>query len=80
MIYQIKLDNYQGETSFELYHHEANAYARMFELREENKNQDEFDSESLDEIEFFDPAYNEFSTYITLNVFNSVEDLFEDVP
>ena len=80
MIYQINFENYQGETFFELYHHKANAYARMFELQEENKNQNEFDSESLDEIEFFDPSYNEFSTYITLNVFNSVEDLFEDAP
>lgn len=80
MIYQIKFDNYQGETFFELYHHMENAYARMREIREENKNQDEFDSESLDEIEFFDPNYNEFSTYITLNVFNSVENLFDDAP
>ena len=78
MVYQINFENYQGETFLELYHHKENAYTRMRRLREENKNQEEFYSESLDEIEFFDPHYNEFSTYIALMAFNSVEDLFED--
>ena len=77
MIYQIYFDNYQGETFTELYHHKVNALKRMRELRREGKTHSEF-NEQDNTISFFDANYNEYSTYITLSNFNSIDDLFED--
>lgn len=77
-IYVIKLDNYEGETTFELYHTECAARARLYELAQEAEDMDEFDYEEDDnELSFFDPSYNEFSTYITLRK-TTLESLFMD--
>lgn len=77
-IYEIILDNYQGATTFELYHTETAAYARLYELAQEAKYMDEFDyEEGDDEFSFFDSNYNEFSTYITL-IKTTLESLFMD--
>lgn len=77
-IYKIKLDNYEGDTTFELYHTETAARARMYELVQEAKDKEEFDyQEDEDELSFFDANYNEFSTYITLRK-TTLESLFMD--
>lgn len=77
-IYEIILDNYKGETTFELYHTETAARARMYELVQEAKYKEEFDyEEDDDEFSFFDPNYNEFSTFITLRK-TTLESLFMD--
>ena len=62
-IYKITFDNYQGENFIELYHKEENARARYQELMEEGKKHQEFDEEEFS-FSFFDPRYNEYSTYI----------------
>ena len=77
-IYVIKLDNYEGDTTFELYHTECAARARLYELSLEAKDMDEYDyQEDEDVLSFFDPSYNEFSTFITLEE-TTLESLFMD--
>ena len=81
-IYRIELENYEGGYNIELYHHEENAKARFEELRAEAKNKSEFDSYDENEsyyygFSFFDPTYNEHSTFITLTKCD-YERLFED--
>lgn len=78
-IYEIKLDNYEGETTFELYITETGARARMYDLIQEAKDKNEFDYQEDDDVlSFFDPNYNEFSTYITLRK-TTLESLFMDL-
>ena len=62
-IYKITLDNYCGENSIELYHNEENARKRFKELQEEGENYEEFEDDEF-EISFFNPNYNEYSTFI----------------
>lgn len=77
-IYEIILNNYKGETTFELYHTETAARARFYELAQEAKYKEEFDYEEGDnEFSFFDPHYNEYSTYIVFNKI-TLESLFMD--
>jgi len=77
-IYVIKLDNYEGETTFELYHTECAARARLYDLAQEAEDMDEYDYEEDDDVlSFFNPSYNEFSTYITLRK-TTLESLFMD--
>ena len=75
-IYEIILDNYKGDATFELYHTETAARARMYELAQEAKYMAEFE-EGDDRLSFFDPCYNDLSTYITLREI-ALEDLFMD--
>lgn len=75
-IYEIILDNYKGDATFELYHTETAARARMYELAQEAKDKDEFE-EGNDKFSFFDPCYNDLSTYITLRKI-TLESLFMD--
>lgn len=78
IIYKITLDNYQGEHLVELFHHSKNAHARFNELWEENKNKDEFEGNKHEmEMSFFDPMYNEYSTYIVMCAC-TLDSLFED--
>lgn len=82
-VYRIEFENYEGEHFIELYHHEENAKARLEELRAEVENKSEFDSYDDDDesyyygFSFFDPTYNEYSTFITLTKCD-YEELFED--
>lgn len=83
-VYRIEFNNYEGESFIELYHHEENAKKRFNELRTEAKNKSEFDTYDEDEndsyyygFSFFDPRYNEYSTFITLTKCE-YERLFED--
>lgn len=77
-VYVLNLENYQGEYTFELFHHKENAERRYNELLEENKNQSEFERyENVHVFSFFDPNYNEYSTYITLTE-STMDELFED--
>ncbi len=78
-IYVLKLENYQGETSFELFHHKENAERRYNELLNENKDKDEFECYDNDEqaFSFFDPNYNEYSTFISFCE-STLNWLFED--
>lgn len=65
IIYKITLDNYQGDSSFELYHNKSNAQARFAELIAEGRRKDEFDLDE-NECSYFDCNYNEFCTFITI--------------
>lgn len=77
-IYKLTLENYEGETTFELYHTELAARARVYELAQEAKDKEEFDYEDGDTaFSFFDPRYNEFSTFIFLEE-TTLESLFMD--
>lgn len=81
-IYRIELKNYEGEYSIELYHHKSNALKRFQELKNEAQQKDEFDYYyntlvEKGELSFFDPNYNENSTFITLTKCD-YERLFED--
>lgn len=77
-IYELTLENYEGETTFELYHTECAARARLYELALEAEDMDEFDYQEDDgALSFFDPSYNEFSTFITLRE-TTLESLFMD--
>lgn len=77
-IYKLTLENYEGETTFELYHTECAARARLYQLAQDAKDMDEFDYEEGDTaFSFFDPSYNEFSTFIFLNE-TTLESLFMD--
>ena len=78
IIYMLNLNNYQGETTFELFHQKNNAEQRYNELIEENKDQDEFEYYNKGQgFSFFNPSYNEYSTFITL-VKTTLDQLFED--
>lgn len=80
-IYCLKLDNYQGEYEIEYYRNKENAYKRFNELWHESEQKEEFDWDDEDDklqgFSFFDPAYNEYSTYISFKE-RSLEDLFSD--
>lgn len=78
IIYMLNLKNYQGETTFELFHQKDNAARRYNELIKENKDKDEFEYYNNKQgFSFFDPNYNEYSTFITL-VKITLNQLFED--
>lgn len=84
MIYLIRLNNYRGEDSFEAYRHRQNAIKRFKELRKEAKSHKEFRDEisfnevkEYNEFSFFDPSYNEFSTFISFNTY-SPDEFFDD--
>ena len=64
-IYKLTLDNYHGETFFELYNHKYNAEHRYYELRNENKDTIEYEDGWT--FSFFNPSYNEDSTFISLS-------------
>lgn len=80
-VYVLKLENYQGETTFELFHHKDNAARRYNELLKENCRKSEFECDNEDDyvktFSYFDPDYNEYSTYITLTE-SDLNELFED--
>lgn len=65
MIYKITLDNYCGECAFELYYKSNNAKKRFQELCQEGKQYGEFEQNET-ECSYFNPSYNEYSTFITL--------------
>lgn len=81
-IYCITLENYQGETTFELYHKEENAVKRFEELQLEALNYPEYD-DNMDNknysfiCSYFNADHNEHSTFIILNRMTE-EQLFED--
>lgn len=78
IIYMLNLNNYQGETTFELFHQKDNAARRYNELIKENKNKSEFEYDNKGQgFSFFDPNYNEYSTFIIL-VKTTLDQLFED--
>lgn len=81
-IYRITLENYQGETTFELYHKEENAIKRFEELRLEALSHPEYDTSTDNKnyifvFSFFDHDYNEYSTFIILERITE-QQLFED--
>lgn len=77
-IYVLQLENYQAETTFELFHHKDNAQRRYNELLNENKDKDEFECcDDKQAFSFFDPNYNEYSTFISL-IESTLDWLFED--
>lgn len=77
-IYRITLENYQGETTFELYHKEENAIKRFEELRLEALSHPEYDYKNyIFVFSFFDNNYNEYSTFIILERITE-QQLFED--
>lgn len=65
-IYRIILENYHGDSITELYHQKENALARYHKLMKEGKEHEEF-CEEESSFSFFDPRFNEYSTYIHLN-------------
>ena len=67
MIYKITLNNYHGDTFFELYHDKANAQARMYEFAQEGKRKCDFESDEGNDLTWFDANYNEYDTYINLH-------------
>lgn len=78
IIYVIKLENYQGETNYEFFHHKDNAKLRYIELLNENKDKDEFEYyDNKQGFSFFDASYNEYSTYISF-IEIPLNELFED--
>lgn len=84
IIYMLTLENYKGENTFELFHHKENAVRRYNELLKENCRKEEFecdgDDEDYDDVRtfsFFDPHYNECSTFITFTK-STMDRLFED--
>jgi len=76
IIYKITLDNYHGESTFELYHNKDNAYMRFMELQAEGIHMNEFDCDE-NEFSYFDCNYNEFSTFITIEEC-TLNELFND--
>ena len=84
-IYLIDFKNYEGEDTFELYRGRGNAIERFKSLRKKAKKKEEFCDEvnfneerKYNEFSFFDPNYNEYSTYITFRTYDSLNELFED--
>ena len=82
IVYVLTLENYRGEYSFELFYHKKNAERRYNELLKANRRKEEFEcddgsDECVRVFSFFDPTFNEYSTYITL-VEKTLEQLFED--
>lgn len=79
VIYQIILDNYQGESSLELYRTYEHAKKRFEELFQEGTRKEEFDydNEESNSFSFFDPHYNEYSTYIIFKE-TTLDKLFYD--
>lgn len=77
-IWEITYRNYQGDYFSEYYHYEKNAKETFLQLYEENQNQQEFEG-YLDKWEFsyFDPHYNEYSTFISLKEM-TMDELFAD--
>jgi len=75
-IYTITLTNYHGETYVEHYFQMKHALTRFLELRDEGQACEEFEF-SQNSFMFFDPNYNEFSTYIDLTD-GILKDLFLD--
>ena len=77
-IWEIIYKNYQGDYFSEYYHYEKNAKETFLQLYEENQNQQEFEG-SLDDWKFsyFDPNYNEYSTFISLKEM-TMDELFAD--
>ena len=66
-IWEITYKNYQGDYFSEYYHYEINAKRTFFQLYKENKDQQEFEGRSENwEFSYFDPNYNEYSTFISL--------------
>jgi len=83
-IYYILFDNFEGDIDFELYHSKEKAYKRYTYLRNNAKQKEEFCDETdfninnkMNCFSFFDPNYNEFSTYITIRE-EKLENLFYD--
>lgn len=81
-VYVITYDNYEGDNFFELYHDKLSAEAKLYELRQEGKEQEEYKEDLYlendgAEISWFDANYNEFSTFITLTK-TDLESLFFD--
>ena len=84
-VYLINFKNYEGEDTFELYRGRGNAIERFKELRKEAKKKEEFydeedfnEEQKYNEFSFFDPSYNEYSTYISFKTYDSLNQLFED--
>ena len=84
MIYLIRFNNYMGEDTFEAYRHRQKAIKRFKELRKEAKSHMEFQDDvpfievkEYNVFSFFDPNYNEFSTFISFNTY-SPDEFFED--
>ena len=75
-IYRITLDNYCGENITEFYHKAINAKRRFHQLCEEGKAYDEYEQDTTS-CSWFDPSYNEYSTYIDLEEC-TLSDVFYD--
>ena len=83
-VYCIYLENFEGESTFNLFRNKEKAYKCYCELRKKAMNKEEFyDEEEFDineewnQFSFFDPSYNENSTYVTIREKN-LEDFFYD--
>jgi len=77
-IWEITYKNYQGDYFSEYYHYEINAKRTFFQLYKENKDQQEFEGRSENwEFSYFDPNYNEYSTFISLKEM-TMDELFAD--
>ena len=75
-IYKITLENYCGENDIELYHKSTNAKQRFCELCKEGKGYSEYERNNAS-CSYFNPNYNEYSTFITLEEC-TLSDLFYD--
>lgn len=77
-IWEITYRNYQGDYFSEYYHYEINAKQTFFQLYKENKDQQEFEGRSENwEFSYFDPNYNEYSTFISLKE-KTMDEFFAD--
>lgn len=75
-IYTIVFENYQGESFTEHFFQLKNALARFTTLLNESREKDEFEHHG-NNFGFFDAAYNEYSTYISMTE-GVMKDLFSD--
>ena len=75
-IYCIEFNNYCADTFNEYYRTKEEAMKWFNKLIEDNKDMDEFRIDH-NQISFFDPNYNEYSTYITYREI-PFDELFSD--
>ena len=78
-IWEITYRNYQGDYFSEYYHYEINAKETFLQLYEENRHQQEFEGSFVGDWKFsyFDPNYNEYSTFISLKEM-TMDEFFAD--
>ena len=80
MFWKLIFENYQGADFFYYFDNESAARTTYESIREAYKDYEEFEDDVADTISWYDPAYNEYSTYVYIEPSPSTAIFSEPIP